>query len=243
MSKQIESFGFKPGRKVGTQYTIEGFLGGGYEGEVYQIRERDTGILRAAKFYFPHRNPKQKASVRHARKLNSLRHCPIVLQYHHSEVIKVRKDPVVALISDLCESEPLERWLARYRGRRLKPYLALHVLYNLVRGLESIHALGEYHSDVHSANILVDPRGVRFDLKLIDFYDWGAPAIWKQKQDITDAINVFYECLGNGDSYAKLPPEIKYICAGRIRTLILRRFPTIIALRQHLECFEWQGAL
>ena len=239
MAQSIQTFGFRPGRKVGTRYTIEARLGGGYEGEVYRIRESDTGILRAAKFYFPHRDPKQKTSIRHAKKLNNLRHCPIVLQYHHSEVLTVRKDRVVALISDLCEGGPLAFWVARFPGKRLAPYLAMHVLYHLVRGLEDIHAVGEYHSDVHSANILVEPRGVRFDLKLIDFYDWGRAATWKQKQDITDTIGVFYECLGERDHYARLPPEIKHICAGLKHSLILKRFPTMTALRQHLDSFVW----
>jgi hypothetical protein len=239
MAPQIETFGFRPGRKVGARFTIEALIGRGYEGEVYQIRERDTGILRAAKFYFPHRDPKQKTSIRHAQKLNILRHCPIVLQYHHTEIITVRKDRVVALISDLCDGKPLEQWIARHRGKRLAPYLALHVLYHLVRGLENVHAIGQYHSDVHNANILIEPRGVSFDLKLIDFYDWGRSASWKQQQDITDAVNVLYECLGAKRWYADQPPEIKHICAGLKHSLILKRFPTMTVLRQHLDSFPW----
>jgi len=239
MAPAIETFGFKPGRKVGARYTIESRIGGGYEGEVYQIRELDTGILRAAKFYFPHRDPKQKNSIKHARKLNALRHCPIVLQYHHSEIITVRKDRVVALISDLCDGQALAQWISRFPGKRLSPYMALHLLYQLVRGLEDVHATGEYHSDVHSANILVETRGVRFDLKLVDFYDWGRCAAWKQQQDVTDAVNVFHECLGASQRYRSLPPEIRHVCAGRKHSLILKRFPTITVLRQHLGSFRW----
>ena len=92
---------------------------------------------------------------------------------------------------------------------------------------------------MHSANILIEPRGVSFELKLIDFYDWGRCASWKQQQDITDAVNVFYECLGAKVWYADQPPEIKYICAGLKRSLILKRFPTMTVLRQHLASFSW----
>lgn len=243
MPLKLTSFGFKPGRKVGPRYVVEAMLGRGTEGEAYQIRELDTSIRRAAKFYFPHRNPKGRLSVRHARKLNTLRNCPIVLQYHHSEIVKVRRHNVVAMISDLYEGEQLEKWIARHRGKRLPPYHALHVLYNLVRGLEAIHDLGEYHADVHSQNILIMPRGVRFELKLIDFYDWGKPATYKQKQDIADTIRVFHECLGDREHYAVLPDEIKYICAGLKRSLLLKRFPTMTALRRHLESFEWTSLL
>ena len=78
----------------------------------------DTGILHRAKFYFSHRATKQRMSVRHALKLNVLRYYPIVLQYYHSEIITVRKDRVAALISDLCDSEPLERWICRHLSRQ-----------------------------------------------------------------------------------------------------------------------------
>jgi len=243
MSPKIESFNFSAGRKIGARYLVESRLGGGSEGEVYQIRELDTGVVRAAKLYFPHRDPKRRLSIRHAQKLNILRNCPIVLQYHHSEVITVKKQKVVAMISDLCEGEPLEQWVVQHRGKRLSPYTALHVFYNLVRGLETIHAMGEYHADVHSQNILVRPTGVRFELKLIDFYDWGTPRVYKQKQDLCDAVHVFHECLGGREQYARLPAEIKYICAGLRRDTIIKRFTSMSALRIHLENFEWTSVL
>lgn len=243
MAKRPTTFDLRPGRKVGTRYVIESRLGGGAEGEVYQIRELDTAIHRAAKLYFPHRNPRKRTATKHAQKLNALRHCAIVLQYHHSEIVTVRGEKVFAMISDFYDGEPLEHWLHRHRGKRLTPYQALHVLYNLVCGLEDIHARGEYHADVHSQNILIQQRGIRYDLKLIDFYDWGRPARFKQKQDISDAIGVFYECLGGRNHYAKLPKELKYILAGPRHDVILRRFPTITALRHHLENFAWQSVL
>jgi len=242
MAKRV-SFEFRPGRKVGARYVIEGLLGAGSEGEVYRIRELDTDIHRAAKFYFPHIDPTRRKFVRHAQRLNSLRNCPIVLQYHHSEVIKVRKEQVVALISDLCDGIPLEQWLRMHPGHTATPYQSLHILYALTRGLEAIHLLGHYHADVHSQNILIQPRGVRFELKLIDFFDWGKPARYKQQQDVRDAIAVFFECLGGVKCYAGLPPELKHIIAGRRHDLIRKRFPTTTALRQHLETFPWTDRL
>ena len=239
MGKIIETFGFRTGRKVGPRYAIESRLGGGWEGEVYQIRELDTGIRRAAKFYFPHRDPKQRLSVRHAQKLHALRHCPLVLQYHHSEIVTIRKRKILALISDLCEGEQLASWVRRHPGARLRPYLATHVLYALTCGLEQIHATRQYHGDVHTENVLIEPHGVRFELKLIDFYDWGRPSDTKCREDIVDAIGVFYECLGGRRLYAGQCAEVKQICAGLKAGLILQRFPTITSLRHHLESFAW----
>src|SRR5690606_7334823 len=107
------------------------------------------------------------------------------------------------------------QWVTRYPGRRVGPYRALHVLYNLVVGLEQIHAVGEYHGDVHTENIILHPRGVRFELKLVDFYDWGKPARHKRFQDVYDVIGVFYDILGGKQRYSRLPEEARYICAAR----------------------------
>ncbi|MEX0885277.1 MAG: protein kinase [Phycisphaeraceae bacterium] len=233
------SFALAPGRKIGRRYVIESTLGSGSEGEVYQVRELGTGILRAAKLYFAHRDPRGQLAVRHAQKLNHLRHCPIVLQYHHSEIMIIARQPVVAMISELCPGRQLEQWVNAHRGKRLHPYQALCLFYELVRGLEAVHAAGEYHSDVHVQNILVQPRGVGFELKLIDFYDWGPPARFKQKQDIVDAVRVFYDCLGGRGHYAKQADELRWIIGGLKRTLILKRFATMTALRRHLEEFAW----
>ncbi len=240
---RAHSFDLKPGRKVGRRYVIESLLGRGTEGEVYGVRELDTGVRRAAKLYFPHRDPKHKRTIRHAQKLDLLRHCPIVLQYHHSEHITVRRQHVVAMISELCDGMQLQAWIDRHPQERLPTYQALHVLYNLVRGLEAVHALGAYHADVHTENILIQPRGVRFALKLVDFYDWGRPAKYKFQQDVRDCIGVFFDCLGGRAHYASAPPEAKYIIANRNRTILDRRFPTLAVLRRHLESFAWETML
>jgi len=240
MAPSSSGFNLKAGRKVGRRFVIERQLGRGTEGEVYAIRELDTGVRRAAKLHYPDMDRQGKRAVKHAQRLESLRPCPIVLQYHHTEVLRVGKEKVHALISDLCDGQQLEQWIWAHPGGRLQPYLALHVLYNLVRGLECIHDAGQYHADVHSQNILIKARGVRFDLKLIDFFEWGRTTRSKQKQDIRDTIAVFYECLGGKPFYRRQSPEIKYIISGMRRQLMLERFPTITALRRHLESFEWE---
>ena len=62
------------------------------------------------------------------------------------------------MISDLCDFEQLgtmDRHAPRADGStRTK---RLHVLYHLAKGIEAIHALGHYHADVHTENILIKP--------------------------------------------------------------------------------------
>src|SRR5437667_421126 len=73
MPKNVRRFDFAPGRKIDGKYEIERPLGSGWEGEVYAIIERTTGIRRAAKFYYPYRDPTGKAAIAYARKLDALR--------------------------------------------------------------------------------------------------------------------------------------------------------------------------
>ena len=109
---RVKRFDFTPGRIVAGKYQIERLLGSGWEGEVYAIIERSTGIRRAAKFYYPHRDPMGKAAIAYARKLDALRHCPILLQYHHQETAYVKRRKVVAVISELVEGQKLSEFLA-----------------------------------------------------------------------------------------------------------------------------------
>ena len=77
--KTIETFELAPGRTLARKYEIVSKLGGGWEGEVYRIREKNTGIGRAAKLFYPERNVRNKAAMAYARKLHSLRNCPLVI--------------------------------------------------------------------------------------------------------------------------------------------------------------------
>ena len=237
-ARRNKSFDLEEGRCLGTQYQIVNKLGQGSEGEVYQIVERGTDIHRAAKLYFSDA-PRTQMAVWSAQKLNKLRRCAIVLQYHHTQDITVSGDKALCLISELCDGKPLEDWLGQQPGKRLQPFHALHLFYHLVKGLEEVHTLKEYHGDVHSQNILVQPMGIGFDIKLIDFYHWGRANSSKRQQDILDAISVFYECLGGRKHYSRQSKEIRYIVAGLKSSLILMRFPTMSVLRHHLETFDW----
>ena len=69
----IDTFNLSEGRILARKYEVISHLGSGWEGEVYKIRERNTGIERAAKLFFPHRNIRNKTSKFYAKKLHQLR--------------------------------------------------------------------------------------------------------------------------------------------------------------------------
>lgn len=239
-SKNVR-FDFPPGRTVAGKYTIERYLGGGYEGEVYVITERNTGIRRAAKFYYPHRDPTGKAAITYARKLDALRHCPILMQYHHQETAIVKRKKVTVVISELVEGEKLSTFLSRQPEHRLSPFEALHVLYALARGIAPIHARGEYHGDIHDENIMIRRVGIGFEVKLLDFFDLGRPTRTRIEKDVLNLVMVFHAIVGGREHYAGQPQVVKDIVRGLKDSLILARFRTAGDLQRHLENLSWEG--
>jgi len=235
----LDAFDLPAGRVLGRKYRIEGFLGSGWEGEVYRVVELRTGINRAVKVFYPQRNPGDRAVRTYARKLHRLSDCPLIMQYHHIESFRHRGIDVTALVSELVEGELLEDFVLRQPGKRLQTFEALHLLLELTRGLEQIHSAGEYHGDVHDRNVLVRRHGVGFQLKLLDLYHWGRPGRDKTREDIIQLVRILYDAVGGAKRYARQPPEIKTICCGLRRGLITRKFPTATHLRRHLENFDW----
>jgi tRNA A-37 threonylcarbamoyl transferase component Bud32 len=235
----MKRFDFPSGRIVGGKYEIEELLGSGWEGEVYRIVERTTGIRRAAKFYYPHRDPTGKAAIAYARKLDALRHCPILLQYHHQEIAYVQRRKVIVVISELVEGQKLSDFLHQQRRHRLSTFEALHVLYVLAKGIAPIHARGEYHGDIHDDNIMIRRQGIGFEIKLLDFFDLGKPNVSKTRKDVLNLIEVFFTLVGGQASYAGQPKVVKDIIRGRKDSLILARFDSAGDIQRHLETLEW----
>jgi tRNA A-37 threonylcarbamoyl transferase component Bud32 len=232
-------FDFAPGRRIAGKYEIDRLLGSGWEGEVYAIMERSTGIRRAAKFYYPHRDPMGKAAISYAQKLDALRHCPILMQYHHQEIAYVKKRKVLVVISELVEGKKLSEFLHVQPKHALSTFEALHVLYALAKGIAPIHLRGEYHGDIHDENIMIRRQGIGFDLKLLDFFDLGKPTRSKIHKDVLNLIQVFYTIVGGREHYNKQPKVVKDIIRGQKDSLILSRFGNAADIQHHLENLEW----
>jgi serine/threonine protein kinase len=238
-NRRIKRFAFEPGTVVADKYEIVAQIGTGWESEVYLLRECSTGIERAAKFWYPHRNPGNRAVRFYARKLHKLRHCSILIQYHTQETIIYRDLPVRFLVSEYVEGELLSSFLARQPGRRVPVFQALHLLHALATGIEKIHNLREYHGDLHDENVIVRRYGLSFDLKLVDMFHWGPPSPENIHEDVCNLVRIFYDSIGGAKHYPKHPPEVKAICCGLKRSLILSKYRTAGQLRQYLETMQW----
>lgn len=233
------TFGLSPGGGLTWKYEILERVGAGSEGEVYKIREKATGLTRAAKLYYPGKKDHSKRFVRYARKLDALRDCDIVVKYLHAEEVWIADQFIYCLISEYFDGAILEDFRKTYRGGRMPPHEALLLIYDLVNGIEEIHARKEFHGDIHGGNIFVERRGVFFQLRIIDFHEWGRSAAEERRADIIAIVRLLFDLVGGRAYYKKQPKAIRDICLGLRSDLILKKFPTIFHLRAHLETFDW----
>lgn len=239
-SRVITSFRLAPGTPVGDNYEVVDLLGTGWEGEVYRLREKGTGIERAGKFFFPHRNKRNKVARWYAKKLHKLRNFPILIQYHTSDTFLFEGQRVTFLLSEYVEGEPLYKFLARQPAKRIGAFQGLHLLHALAKGMEGIHNAREYHGDLHTGNVIIKRFGISFDLKVLDMYHYGPSKATDIQDDVCDLIRLFYDAIGGTKMYAKHPPQVKEIIKGLKRSLILSQYRTAGQLRQYLETMEWR---
>ncbi len=237
--KRLKGFDLEPGTVLAEKYVVESFLGRGWESEVYGVIERGTRIERAAKLFFPQHNKGNRATKFYARKLHKLRHCPILIQYHTQERIDYEGIPITFLVSEYVEGKLLSAFLKEQPGKRLTPFEGLHLLHDLAAGVEHIHRSREYHGDIHDDNVMLNRHGLGFEVKLVDFYNWGAPSAANIREDVYDLIRLFYDAIGGRRHYSNQPKVVKEICCGLKRTLIARKFRTAGRLRAHLENLSW----
>ena len=236
----LDGFDFFPGKLLSGKYEVRSHIASRWDGEVYRIREIETGIERAAKFFYPEENARNRLAAWHARKLHRLRHCPVVTQYYTQETITFSADPVTYLVSEYVEGELLRDFVDRQPGQRLTVFQGLHLLHSLTRGIELIHDARDYHGDIHLDNIMVRQVGLGFDLKLLDLYNVERSRTEGMSEDVCDLARMLYEILGGRRCYAKQPLLVKSICCGLKNSLIRSKFRTARQLREHLESLTWE---
>ena len=237
--KAIKDFDFPMGHILNRKYRILSKLGQGWEGEVYSVVEINTNIIRAAKFFYPARNNKNKTVIGYAKKLNNLNDAPIIIKYITQEELTFRQQTILFLVSEYIDATSLEDYIQQTARKSIPLFEAIHIFYNLVKGVEQIHLKGEFHGDLHTGNVLLRRKGLSFEIKLIDLFLWRGNKREFQRADIIELINIFYEILGGKKNYNKLPAPIKNVICGKRSDLILKKFPRISTLSVYLENLSW----
>ncbi len=241
-TKKIQ-FNFPVGTKISHKYIILKKLGGGWEGEVYKAQEIASKIPCALKFFYPHRNRKNKVAIKYAQRLHKLSESPVSINYYTQETIEHNDEKITCFVYEYAEGSILSSFLKRQPGQRIGILQGLQLLHSLAKGIESVHYHNEYHGDLHTDNIIIKRRGLGFDFKLLDMYNWGDAKSLNKAEDIVNLVRIFHDVIGGKKQYAKHPQEVKDICLGLKPSLILKKFRTASMLRQHIENIDWQSEM
>jgi len=234
-------FDFSEDKVLSDRYEVVEKLGEGWEGEVYLIKEIDTEIERAAKFFYPERNPKNKTVYHYAKKLHKLRGCNSLIKYISKERFRYKGKDVTYLISDFVEGETLGIYIKNQYPKGMNYYQALHLFYALIMAVEEIHLKKEWHGDVHVDNIIIQRAGLKYDLKLIDIFKFGPGEKGSIQEDIVGLCNVLFELLGGRKKYKGQPEIIKSLCCGLKKTIIRKKFKNATQMRNFLENTTWES--
>ncbi len=239
-SKAPFQFNFRHGDKVANKYMILKKLGRGWEGEVYKAQEIASKITCALKFFYPKRNMKNKVANKYAQRLHQLSESPVAINYYTQEFIDFEGHTITCFVYEYADGTILSDFLKRQPGQRVGIMEGLLLLHSLAKGIESVHYYNEYHGDLHTDNIIIKRKGLSFEFKLLDMYNWGDSKGLNKAEDIVNLIRIFYEAIGGRKHYSKHPQEVKDVCLGLRPSLILKKFRTASLLRQHIENIDWQ---
>lgn len=231
----VESFDFKPGRILAQKYEIIEKIGSGWEGEVYKVIETATGIERAAKFFYPERNPQNQSVKFQAQKSHKLKSCDILIKYTTIEKIQYNKQPLYFMVSEFVEGPSLASFVSQRKCKRLEYYETLHLVYNLATQIAPIHLANEYHGDLHPENLILEKYGVKFQFKTYDFFHWRDNRSENIFFDVLSIINITYECMGGKTTYAGAPQILKDIICGRKQSLIRQKFRNAFQLKTFIK--------
>lgn len=240
---KAKEFNFKNGDILLDKYYIIGLLGKGWEAEVYQVREKHTGIERAAKFFYPIRNKKNSQISWYAKKLHKLRTASSVVQYQTQEMFDFKGETISFLVSEYISGRILTDLILCKPGKRLSELEAFLLLHSLAKGVAEIHSLKEYHGDLHAENIIVCKQGISFELKFLDMFPRGKATRENFNMDIYDIIKIFYDSIGGQKKYKSSSKEFKYICSGLKHSIISSKFKSAYHLREHIERLDFLSLL
>lgn len=226
---------------ISNKYYVERLLGSGWEGQVYLVREKKTGIKRAIKLFYPKRNKRNFAIRKAAKKLDILKNCPGIVQYHTQDEFEYAEQSISYLVSEYVEGEMLSMYLKRQAKKRLHPFQAMHLIYALTNAIAHIHKHKMYHGDLHTDNVMVRHCGMSYDIKILDLaMQSKLTPSQEQKDDVYRIVEILYEAIGGKKGYRDAPPLIKALILGKNREKILKKFPTVDKLKKYMETACWE---
>jgi serine/threonine protein kinase len=156
----------KKGYVVAGKYQIEGTLGTGGMGAVFEVSHRITGKRFAVKWLLPALTAESDAVMRF------IREAQVAGRVDHPNVVEVydvgQEGDSFYMVMELLQGEPLSDYLAR--EGKLTAAQACSILIPVMSGLSAAHAAGVIHRDLKPDNIYVcrGPHG-EIQPKVLDF--------------------------------------------------------------------------
>ncbi|MBL8609663.1 MAG: serine/threonine protein kinase [Myxococcales bacterium] len=150
----------RPGHVVGGRYRLEGILGRGRGGAVFEATDLTVGGRVAVKVL---RGDSAAFAFRHARAAAEVRHPGLV------RVLAVSEAPHALVVTELVRGEALRTRIAR--ERRLAPERAATIAGQLLAALSTAHASGVVHGDLRAEHVLVTRAGAAERVKLLGLAD------------------------------------------------------------------------
>lgn len=235
---KITQFDLKPGTILADKYVVTRKLSVGTEGEVYLTSEIATGIERATKIFFPHKNQNNELAKNYATKMHHLRFCSGLVKYHSYELVKHKNCLVTCLISEYVDGHLLIDYL-KLNNESLHYYQSLQIIYEIAKFLKEIHEKGNYHGNLHLGNVIIKHTGLSYHIKLIDCIDWGVAKKDYIKKDIYDLLRIYYAMLGSNSVYSSLPQSIKGLLFGLKKNKIYENYKNAEDLIKKIDKMNW----
>jgi serine/threonine-protein kinase len=151
---------------LGGTYEVRQHIGLGATSHVYRCRRLDDAREVAVKVLFADLAERQSARARF------MREAWLARELQHGNLVGAHEvfdlPDLAAYVMDYVRGPNLRRW-AKQRGGAIHNEELFTIFFDVLAGLEHVHALGVIHRDLKPANILVDTAGPRPVARLIDF--------------------------------------------------------------------------
>ena len=115
---------------------------------------------------------------------------------------------------------------------------ALHLLLALARGAEIVHGAGERLGSLAPHTVLVRRLGLGFDVKLLALAGESSNAA-ARREDGWRLLELFALLVGGEEGLARIPAEVKAVCAGMKKQAVLSRYSDASELRRALSTMRW----
>lgn len=157
---------FLPGSTISNRYLVEGVLGAGAFGTVYEVYDIETSSDAAIKVLNEHLHTEDRA-----RKM-MLREGKILQKLEHPNVVKCygaweEEDGAIYIVTELLRGETLASYFKKQK--ELDPVFVLTVAEQLADALAHLHERGVVHRDIKPENIFIEQRLGRAWPVIVDF--------------------------------------------------------------------------